>query len=250
MSRVDILGVGVDKIDTGGLETAIMDCVAGGRKEVFAYANVHAVNIAGKDDKFREFLNRAHIVYCDGEGIRLGARVLGTRLPPRTVLTRWIWSLGDLFQEKGVSVFLLGGEPRSIVEAVVRWRERYPRLKLLGFHHGYFDRAGRENDEVVTLINRTEPNVLFVGFGMPEQEFWIGQNLERLHVNAVLPCGGMIDYLSGEAKMPPGWMTANGLEWLHRLTQNPDRLWRRYLFGNPAFMLNILRESVARGRTK
>ncbi len=250
MSKVDILGVGIDDIDTAGLERAIVNCVRKGKREIFAYANIHAMNIAGKDKKFREFLNEADIVYCDGEGIRMGARILGMPLPPRTVLTRWIWDLGALFQEQGISAFLLGGRPRSMVAASTRWRERYSGLKLVGYHHGYFDRSGRENDDVVALINRARPNVLFVGFGMPEQELWIGQNLGHLDVNAVLPCGGMIDYLSGDSASAPRWMTVFGLEWFHRLAQDPARLWRRYLLGNPVFMFNILREFLTRGRTR
>lgn len=248
MSKVDILGVAVDEVDTAGVESAILDCIKAVRKEVFAYANVHAVNLARKDGRFRKFLNESRIVYCDGEGIRVGARLLGERLPPRTALTRWVWDLGDLFQEKGTTVYLLGGRPRNVGTAVERWRGRYPRLKLVGYHHGYFDKSGRESEEVLRLINNVGPDVLFVGFGMPEQEFWIDQNIADLHVNAILPCGGMIDYLSGATRMPPAWMTGVGLEWVHRLAQDPARLWRRYLLGNPAFMLNILRESLVRGR--
>lgn len=250
MSKIDILGVGIDDIDTAGLERAIVNCVRKGGKEVFAYANIHAMNIAGKDARFRGFLNGADTVYCDGEGIRVGGRILGIRLPPRTVLTRWIWDLGALFQEQGISAFLLGGRPRGIVAAATRWHERYSRMKLAGYHHGYFNKSGRENDDVVALINHARPNVLFVGFGMPEQEFWIGRNLAQLHVNAVLPCGGMIDYLSGDVSSAPQWMSAFGLEWFHRLAHDPVRLWRRYLLGNPVFVFNILREFLMRGRTR
>ena len=248
MSKVDVLGVGIDDIDTARLERAIIGCVKARRKEVFAYANAHAVNIARENERFRHFLNQSHIVYCDGEGIRVGAMLLGEKLPPRTALTRWVWELGRLFQEKEITVFVLGGKPRSVATAVERWQERYPRLKMVGYHHGYFEKSGKENEEVLTLINNAQPDVLFVGFGMPQQEFWIEQNLADLNARAILPCGGMIDYLAGAMRMPPVWLTAAGLEWVHRLVQEPTRLWRRYLLGNPAFMWNIVRESLMRGR--
>jgi N-acetylglucosaminyldiphosphoundecaprenol N-acetyl-beta-D-mannosaminyltransferase len=239
MARVNILGVWVDDIGQDGLERAVVDCVEKGRKEVFAYANINTVNIAQRDPEFKESVGKASFVYCDGEGVRLGARILGTAMPQRTVLTRWIWDLAAVLQERGFSTFLLGGHRESIGVAAGRLLDRYPRLKLVGYHHGYFDRVGLENAEVVASIGRAQPNVLFVGFGMPDQELWINRNFDRLSVNAVIPCGGMIDYLSGGARVPPAWMSDNGLEWLHRLSQDPVRLWKRYLWGIPIFLYSI-----------
>jgi N-acetylglucosaminyldiphosphoundecaprenol N-acetyl-beta-D-mannosaminyltransferase len=248
MSKVNILGVYVDDIKKGDLERAIVDCVNKKRKEIFAYANVHAINIARHDSVFRDFLNGAHLVYCDGEGLRLGARILGFELPRRTVLTRWIWDLGGLFQEKGISVFLLGGSIEGVGVSANQLCARYPRLKLVGYHHGYFDSSEQTNSDVIDMINRASPNVLFVGFGMPRQEIWIRQNFDQLMVNAFIPCGGMFDYLSGVVRVSPSWMSEHGMEWLHRLIQDPVRLWRRYVWGNPVFMFNIFRESLKKGK--
>ena len=206
MPKVHILGVDVDDIDTPGLEEAILNSAKKDKKEIFAYANIHTINISRRNAGLRQFLNKASIVYCDGDGLRLGAKVLGLRLPAKTVLTRWIWKLGGLLQEHNMSVFLLGGRNESVAAAANRWRLRFPQLKILGFHHGYFDRMGEENAKVVAMINKGCPNVLFVGFGTPEQELWIRDNFDNLKVNSIIPCGGMIDYLSGEVKSPPQWM--------------------------------------------
>ena len=248
MSKIDILGVRVDDIGGKELERAIIETVEAKKKEVFAYANVHAINLARTNGSLREFLNRAFIVYCDGEGVRLGARILGADLPPKTALTRWIWDLGGLFEERGISVYLLGGGKGTVAAAGGRLCARYPRLKLAGYHHGYFDRTGPENAGVIDSINRGSPDVIFVGFGMPGQEWWIEQNISQLKVHAIIPCGGMIDYLSGEVPVAPEWMSENGLEWLYRLARDPVRLWWRYLVGNPVFMFRVLRERIMNGR--
>jgi N-acetylglucosaminyldiphosphoundecaprenol N-acetyl-beta-D-mannosaminyltransferase len=248
MPKVNILGVQVDVIDTEGLHKAITATIEQQRKDVYAYVNINAINIAQRESHFRDFLNSCHIVYCDGEGVRLGGRILGFHLPPRVVLTYWIWELCALFERKNFSVYFLGATEQYVKEAVERVRLRFPRIRIAGFHHGYFEKSGAESDAVVELVNRARPNVLIIGFGMPVQEFWIEQNFDRLSANVILPSGSMIDYTAGRKGLAPKWMADNGMEWLYRLVQEPGRLWKRYLIGNPSFMLRIVLESLQRGR--
>ena len=248
MAKVNILGVGVDDIDTPGLERAVLNSIQKGTKEIFAYANIHTINAARHSDKFRDWLNGGPVVYCDGDGVRFGAKLLGQRLPPKTVLTRWVWELGALFQKNQVSVFLLGGSKDTVSLAADRWIERFPQLKVVGFHHGYFSRNGRENEDVISMINDHSPGVLFVGFGTPEQELWIRDHFKRLKVNSIIPCGGMIEYLAGARQSPPEWMVHYRMEWMHRLFQDPLRMWKRYVIGNPAFMFQIVMAKMRKGK--
>ncbi len=248
MTKVSILGVQVNSIDAEGLHLAIRNSVREGRKDVYAYTNIHAINIASVDKRFREFLNRCHVVYCDGEGVRIGGRILGHSLPPRVVLTYWIWELCEFCEKEGLSLFFLGSTKQYLEEAVQRVRNRFPRIQIVGAHHGYFDKQGSESDAVVDLVNSTKPNILVVGFGMPMQEFWIDDNLNRLQANVILPAGSMIDYTAGRKGLAPQWMANNGMEWLYRFFQEPARLWKRYLIGNPSFMLRALFESLRRRR--
>jgi N-acetylglucosaminyldiphosphoundecaprenol N-acetyl-beta-D-mannosaminyltransferase len=95
--------------------------------------------------------------------------------------------------EQRFSVFFLGGTKVNVDNAIKKLRERFPTLLIVGSHHGYFQKVGPESDAVVEMINTVKPNLLFVGFGMPAQEYWISRNLERLDANAVLPAGSMID---------------------------------------------------------
>ncbi len=247
MADINILGVHVDVTDKGELQKSVLASSRLQRKDVYAYVNVHAVNLAQRDANFRNFLNDALSAYCDGEGVRLGARLLGRFLPPRIVLTYWIWDLCRFFEENDLSVFFLGGKEDVVERAVKVVTLRHPRLNVKGWHHGYFTKEGPENDRVVEMISGAAPNVLFVGFGMPLQEHWIQQNLSRLTVNAVFPAGSMIDYTAGVKKYAPRWMTSHGLEWLHRFLMDPWRLWRRYLIGNPLFVLRVVRQRLTQG---
>jgi N-acetylglucosaminyldiphosphoundecaprenol N-acetyl-beta-D-mannosaminyltransferase len=249
MPDVQVLDVRVDDFDRSHLEQAILSTVRNGRCKVYSYVNIHAVNIAHRDDRFRGIINSAAITYCDGEGVRLGALLLGRRLPPRTVLTYWIWDLCRLFEEKGLAVYFLGGREDVTRAAVDVLSKLYPRLRIAGWHHGYFVKEGRESQMVVEAINVSHPDVVFVGFGMPLQEYWIDDNREALRAGIVLPAGSMIDYIAGVKRQTPAWMANNGLEWLYRLAKEPRRLWRRYLIGNPLFLLRIIAQRIRSGRS-
>jgi N-acetylglucosaminyldiphosphoundecaprenol N-acetyl-beta-D-mannosaminyltransferase len=248
MDEVRLLDVRVDGIDVRGLERSIISNAGNGPSRLYAYVNVHAVNLARRDRRFREIINGASVVYCDGEGVRLGARLLGRRLPPRTVLTYWVWELCALLEEKGLSVFILGAREPVVSKAAAVLRERYPKLNVAGWHHGFFEKQGEESRKVVEIINRAAPDLLFVGFGMPLQEYWIEENLGSLRAGIVLPAGSMIEYIAGEKKPTPTWMANSGLEWFYRLLREPRRLWKRYLLGNPLFILRVVGRRIRFGK--
>lgn len=240
MPECAILGVEVDEVTQEGVEERILASVRQGRKDLYSYVNIHAVNLAYRYPRFRRILNASSTSYCDGEGVRLGARILGFRLPRRIVLSYWVWKLCEIFERENVSIFVLGSKPEIVAKASENLLKRFPRLRIAGYHDGYFDKSSAENDRVLALIENKKPDVLFVGFGMPFQEYWIDDNFERIQAAAILPCGSMIDYVAGVKPLTPAWMANHGLEWLYRLIREPDRLWRRYLLGNPLFILRVL----------
>jgi N-acetylglucosaminyldiphosphoundecaprenol N-acetyl-beta-D-mannosaminyltransferase len=245
---VNVLGVRVDAVDKAGLLLEIARRIEQGRHEYLANVNINAINIAQDDPEFKRLLNQSPVVYCDGEGVRLGARLLGVKLPPRIVLTYWIWELCGFAAERGLSIFLLGGTKGAAEEAAAAMKARFPAIKIVGTHHGYFEKEGAESDHVVERVARVRPNILFVCFGMPLQEHWVRRNMDRLKSNVVLFGGSTIEYASGRKRLAPAWMSRNGLEWLYRLFQEPGRLWRRYVIGNPSFVVNVVRQRLREGR--
>ena len=250
MDSVNVLGVHVTRLTKDHLDEFIESCIRKGGKHVVTYVNVHALNIGKRDTLFRDFLNRSAVAYCDGEGVRLGARLLGKELPPRIVLTYWIWDLCSSCAQNGFSVFFLSGTQETIDEAVCNLRRKFPTLRVAGSHHGYFNKFGEENEEVLAAISRASPDVLFVGFGMPAQEHWIDRNLDRLNAKVILTSGSMIEYVAGHRRVAPLWMANNGMEWLFRLLQEPTRLWKRYVIGNPLFIARVLKQLLREGRQR
>jgi len=244
MAKGRILGVDVDIIDKDQLLDRITESVRLKQKDLYPYVNIHAVNLAHGDIAFRNLLNSAGTVYCDGEGVRLGARILGWQLPPRIVLTYYLWELCEAFEKEGISVYFLGGREGVLENAIQNVSKRFPGLKIAGSHQGFFQKTGTENEKVVQSVSRSDADVLFVGFGMPLQEHWIAENMHRLDVHAILPCGSMIEYTGGAKRYTPAWMADHGMEWFYRLMQEPGRLWSRYLIGNPLFLLRVVRQRL------
>ena len=246
--RVGVLGVGVDRITVEGLhaEVARLVCRRGG---VVLNANAHCLNLCHEDEGLRRFFAAADVVFCDGAGVRLAARMLGGRLPERITYADWLPLLAALAEERGFSLFFLGARPGVAGEAARRLEASHPGLKIAGVRHGYFDHgAGSpENGAVVGEINAARPDVLLVGLGMPLQERWLMENRHALDVGVALTGGAIFDYASGRLRRGPRLLTDNGLEWLARLIVEPRRLWRRYLLGNPLFLVRVLAQRWREG---
>ena len=238
---VEILGVPVQAVDRKSLTEMIRQQLQNGRKGWVSYVNVHAINLAAEKPEFKRFLNRSLLNYCDGEGVRLGASILGKNLPERIVLTDWFYDLCEIADQQNLNVFLLGATDAVLHKSLERLKERYPRLNVCGVHHGYFN--GHDAD-IVKKVNLARPDILFVAMGMPRQEQWIEKNFDSLDVRLVFNAGSCLDYVAGMKKRCPQWMAHNGLEWLFRLFQEPRRLWKRYILGNPLFLIRVFTQRL------
>jgi N-acetylglucosaminyldiphosphoundecaprenol N-acetyl-beta-D-mannosaminyltransferase len=244
--ELEIFGARLSLLDKHGLLAAVRDYLASGGRYTIASGNAFCFNLAYEQPWLAEFLNRADIVRLEGDGLRLGAWLLGHATPRRIVFADFVWELAALADEQRWSFFLLGSREGVARHAAERLRARFPELRIAGAEHGYFDRSpgSAENAAVVQRINAARPDALFVGFGMPLQERWLCENRDRLEVPVVFTCGALFDFISGRVRRAPRWMTEHGLEWLGRLIAEPGRLWRRYVIGNPLFVLRVIRQRL------
>ncbi|HJQ30278.1 MAG TPA: WecB/TagA/CpsF family glycosyltransferase, partial [Rubrobacter sp.] len=234
-SRVDVLGVGVDQMSVEELQEETKRLAKSGEGGLILNVNAHCLNLCYDDPALRKFFNSADVVFCDGAGVMLAARLLGRRIPARITYADWTWRLAAFAEAEGLSLFLLGARPGVAEEAARRLKARHPALDIRGVRHGYFDHAAGspENETVLTEIKVARPDILLVGLGMPLQEIWLMENRHRIDAGVALTGGAVFDYVSGGLRRGPRLLTDNGFEWLARLFIEPRRLWRRYLLGNP-----------------
>lgn len=249
VESLDLLGVRIHTLTRHQLLQAIIVAAQAeaGRKTIIANVNVHAMNLACEQPWYRDFLNRASLVFCDGFGVALGARLAGYRLAAqhRSTCPDWIEELGRLCRQHNCSLFLLAGRPGVAAAAAQKLQNVAPGLRVAA-QHGYFDKAGPENEQVIAQINAFKPDILFIGFGMPLQEKWIQDNFDQVETRLFLPLGACLDFYTGQIYRGPHWLTDHGFEWLTRLLIEPKRLWRRYLIGNPLFMYRVLKHRLRR----
>lgn len=249
MDRVVVLGVPVDPVTVDDLHAHIRGFVRADARASILHANVHAINLACRHAWLARVFEQADLVFCDGAGVQLGARILGQRLPERITYADWLWRLAAWCASEHLSLFLLGARPGVAAQAADRLRERCPGVTIAGTHHGYFDKTpgSAESLAVVQHLNAARPHIVIVGFGMPAQERWVHHHRLAINAPVILTGGAAFDYVSGHLRRAPAWMTRHGLEWLGRMLIEPGRLTGRYLLGNPLFLMRVLRARMRRG---
>jgi N-acetylglucosaminyldiphosphoundecaprenol N-acetyl-beta-D-mannosaminyltransferase len=144
--------------------------------------------------------------------------------------------------ELGRTVYLLGARPDAVAACRDRLLRDHPRLKIVGFHHGYF--APGEEEAVVAHINACRPDILLVGFGTPLQEEWISRNARRLDAGVCMAVGGLFDFLSGTFARAPVWMRRAGIEWLFRFLKDPAAKWNRVFLEIPLFLTLVVARRI------
>lgn len=228
MSKVDILGVGIDRVTMEEAIQRVEEMCLNGKKHQIVTPNPEFVIRAQTDREFRRILNQADLAIPDGVGIMWASRVLTAHkdwIPERVTGTDLMIRLCELAAQKGYSVFLLGGEIGVAQRATEVLRIRYPGLKVLGTYEGEPSDSEKTREKIQQY---PEIDFLFVAFGAPQQEKWIAQNVLRLPVKVAMGVGGAFDFIVGKQKRAPRLFQNLGLEWLWRLFIQPWR-WRRQL---------------------
>jgi exopolysaccharide biosynthesis WecB/TagA/CpsF family protein len=223
-------------------ETEALDWIfarhARGIRTCVHYLNVHCSNVAASDSDYREALSKADLILPDGCGVRIPVRLHGKRPASTLSFTDFIPLACQRLADLGGSVFLLGGEIGVAEAAAKSLQKMCPELRIAGTHPGFLRED--QDGEVIEQINRSGAEMLLVAMGVPLQELWLNRIMPFLNLSLAFGVGGLFDYLSGRIPRAPAALRAIGMEWSCRLYQEPRRMWRRYLLGNPLFLARSL----------
>lgn len=232
-----LLGIDIDSLTADEFLARIDEFVESKIPHQISYLNADCLNKCWSNRSYRETIMKSDLVYADGMGIVWASRLFGHPLPERLNANDLLPQFCQQAEEKGHRIFLLGGEAGVAEKAADDLISKYPKLKIVGCHHGYF--ADFESQAVIDKIRAAGPDILIVGMGAPKQELWIRRHLDDLKVPVVWGVGGLLDYSAKGIKRAPEWMRNIGLEWFWRLCLEPKRLWKRYLLGNILFTFRV-----------
>jgi alpha-1,3-mannosyltransferase len=204
---------------------------------VVAFANANCLNVAHIDPRVRSALGAA-VVLNDGIGLDIASKLLfGTQFPDNLNGTdftpHYLQKTHHHFR-----LYLLGGRPGVANRAAKVFAQMCPRHQVVGCRDGYFPRS--EDALVARAISASGADVLLVAMGNPDQELWLQDNLAATGCRLGFAVGALFDFVTGEAHRAPLWVRTARLEWAYRLAREPRRLWRRYVVGNPIFVLRVL----------
>lgn len=228
--RVEIAGVQIDPVTREEAVDRIRERMGSRRLFQIATVNLDFLVRAQIEPDVRAIFGRTGLNVADGAPVVWLSRLLGGRVRERVAGADLVPDLCEAAAQVGAPVFLLGGEGGAAAAAAEILVERFPTLRIAGWHEPPHAPLGEMDlPAMVSRINDSGADILFVAFGHPKQERWIDLTRDHLNVSVAMGVGCAFDLLAGRRRRAPGWMQRAGLEWLFRVAQEPDRLIGRYV---------------------
>lgn len=247
VNRVQILNGYFDPVTIEKTLDWITRCIHLDSRGYICTVNVAILMMMASQPRLQQFVNEAVLIVADGQPLIWVSQLFSRPLPERVAGIDLIYSLAKLAERRRFRLYLLGASQDVIQVAVANLQQQYPQLEICGFNDGYF--SGAEALERVRSIRQSGAQILLVGMGVPQQEFFLAEHWSDLGVNLAIGVGGSFDVIAGKKRRAPLWVQDVGLEWLFRLLQEPRRLGKRYLTTNLQFIYYVLREITYRNFT-
>lgn len=202
--------------------------------------DVHTIIEARSDPEFRAILNNSFMTTPDGMPLVWVGKMQGHERIRRVYGPDYLMEMCRISVRRGYRHFFFGGKPGVAERLAVSLSGQFPGLEVCGIYAPPFRPLNpSEEDELEALVARAKPDVFWVGLGSPKQERFMAKYCGRLDVKLMVGVGAAFDIHSGAVKEAPKWLKSAGLQWLHRLVQEPGRLWKRYLICIPSFLWMI-----------
>jgi exopolysaccharide biosynthesis WecB/TagA/CpsF family protein len=249
---IDLCGVNIHAISERQCVAQILRRSTAGRGGVVVTPNLDHLRRCRQDSEFAQLVSQADLVVADGMPLVWASRLQGTPLPGRVAGSDLISSLSAAAAKTGKTVFLLGGDPGTADAAADVLRKRYPEIQIAGTYcPGVgFDKDADQMRELMSAVLSAKPDIVFVALGSPKQERLIERLRDRLPSTWWLGVGISFSFLCGNVKRAPEWMRKLGMEWVHRMMQEPGRLFKRYMVHGVPFAMRLLGGAMCRGLAK
>lgn len=237
LPRANVLGVGVHAVDLSRAAHLIHLAIERGHKGYVCVTSVHGVMEAQRDPEFRNILNRALLVTPDGMPTVWVGRLQGHSQMNRVFGPDLMIELCARSAGNGIRHFMYGGNPGVADELAANLRRLFPKITIAGtFTPPFRPLSPSEQAGLERQVEAARPDIIWVGLSTPKQEKFMAANIGQLPCKIMIGVGAAFDIHTGRVKDAPAWVKKAGLQWAHRLCQEPRRLWKRYLVNNSAFL--------------
>ena len=243
--KKSILGVQIDAVDYDAAVERFIQAAKEGKRYTTTALAVHGVMTGSLDPQHRYRLNRLDMIVPDGMPVRWGLNWLHkTALPDRVYGPNLMLKICERAALEGLPIFLFGSDSDTLAKLQTSLSQRFPGIKIAGAEASQFRTlSDDEAEELTKRISDSGAKLTFVGLGCPRQEIWVYEYGQRLSM-PLFAVGAAFPFHAGNLPQAPEWMQRNGLEWLFRLTSEPKRLWRRYLYLNPAYLAMLASQKL------
>ena len=245
--HVSLMGVPVAAMTEPEVIDSLLAALRERRGGWISTVNLDILRQCVRSSELRELVGEAQLVVADGMPLVWASWLQGSALPARVPGSSLVWTLSAAAAEAGASVFLLGGNPGTAAATRERLLEHNPELRVAGTLSPPFgfERSAEELERTVAKVREARPDIVFVALGFPKQEQLIQRLRGSLPSAWFMPCGISFSFVAGDVRRAPPWMQRAGLEWAHRLMQEPQRLFRRYILLDFPFLVRLLLSSLA-----
>lgn len=246
LKKQPLLNTFVNNVDMEETIQTIDSFIKQRKKSYIVAINVDVVMKIEQDAYLKNITDQADMVLVDGKPLiwisklhkrPVKAKISGSDLVPR---------LCEEAAKKGYTIFIIGGKEGIAEQAKSRLEKQLPGIKIVGTYAPPFgfEKDQKELDKINQMISDAHPDLLIGCFGCPKQEKWIYENYKKYDATVSVCAGATVDFLAGNVKRAPKWMSDHGLEWFYRFTQEPKRMFRRYFVDDVKILKLIIKYKI------
>ncbi|MCK0191664.1 WecB/TagA/CpsF family glycosyltransferase [Arenibacter sp. F20364] len=243
MQKINILNTSIHNLSMQETLEIVDNSISQGKQLHHVVVNAGKIVAMQKDLQLRKSVNESDLINADGQAVVWASKVLGKPLKERVAGIDLMENLVKLAHQKNYKIFFFGAQEEVVKKVVDTYTNQFSPNIIAGYRNGYF----KKNDEqsIAQEIGKSGANILFVAISSPTKENFLYENKALLQkINFVMGVGGSFDVIAGKVKRAPLWMQKSGLEWFFRFSQEPKRMWKRYLVGNSKFVRLVIREAL------
>ena len=230
MEKQQLLNTYINNMTMSETISEIENLISSDKKSYIVAINVDVVMKIENDAYLKKIVDDADMVLVDGKPLVWISKMHGKPLKAKISGSDLVPLLCEVAAKKNYSMFIIGGKEGIAEQAKKRLEERLPAIQIVGTYAPPmgFEKDEAELEKINEMISGAKPDLLIACFGCPKQEKWIYENISKYDAKVSVCAGATVDFLAGNVKRAPRWMSEHGLEWFYRFLQEPRRMFKRY----------------------